>query len=146
MLCENEVEPDLHIPAYGLSIELHPIINGDRPTYFYSVYRSFDNGSLHVQYITIDTEPASAKLQFVQKPRYYLVGHACIQELHSNIKTAFLPEHSLGKKYLREVCRINTNQIYKYLNEINPGSQPIDDETKLEIAEKARRLESCMTL
>ncbi|CAO3700620.1 unnamed protein product [Rhizopus microsporus] len=146
MPCENEVEPDLHIPAHGFSIESHPIINGDRPTYFYSVYRSFDNGSLHVQYITIDTEPASAKLQFVQKPRYYLEGHECIQESQSNIKMAFLPEHSLGKKYLREVYRINTKQIYKYLNEINPGSQPIDDETKLEIAEKARRLESCMTL
>ncbi|KAG0995899.1 hypothetical protein G6F28_004363 [Rhizopus arrhizus] len=142
---EFGLDPTLHIPGHGIHVEKNEIGCDEqgRELQFYSVYRSFEDGSMHVQYIVLDSAPASSEIALDTRPRYQLKNSRSLKELYLHAKLAKLPT-SRAVMPTREIMRLNVQPIRDYLNSIHEGWETISDEKKQEIGQRMRDLETPM--
>lgn len=140
---EFGLDPTLHIPGHGIHVEKNEIVCDEqgRELQFYSVYRSFEDGSMHVQYIVLDSAPASSEITLDKRPRYQLKNSQSLDELCLHAKLAKLPAFRAAMP-TKEIMSFNVQPIRDYLNSIHEGWEIMSDDKKEEIGQRMRDLEA----
>lgn len=109
----------------------------------FCIYRSFEDGSIRVQYIALQAQDTV----FTPPPVYPLVSESSqFDKLMSNLVLDTIPQRNLLYS-VTELSSINPVKFKTYLNDgIITGSDKISDHTKREIAEQVQNLKSATTL
>ncbi|KAG1441795.1 hypothetical protein G6F56_011327 [Rhizopus delemar] len=87
-LLDEGLYPEDQIPAYGISIEKSGQDHGQR---FFSIYRSFEDGSMNVQYIMVDFTSNATSMK--TRPKFHLSQGEAIEKLYWHVKIAKTPTY-----------------------------------------------------
>ncbi|KAI8085437.1 hypothetical protein BDF21DRAFT_415150 [Thamnidium elegans] len=107
-----------------------------------SIYRSFEDGSIRVNYIELGSDQHTT---FTGHPTYTVVSQSeSFDQLMSNLGLELLPERK-PRSHSSETVDIAVSTFREYLEHIEPGSLSLKDEFKRKIAEKVQHLKSTCT-
>lgn len=112
-----------------------------------SVYRSFEDGSMRVNYIKLASDHDDETTFTVRRPTTYTVvsQSESFDQLMSKLAQDLLPDRKPTHRS-SETLKVDITKIKEYVASIEPGSRPLEDAFKRKIAEKVQDLTSTCTL
>jgi hypothetical protein len=113
---------------------------------FFSISRLFEDGSIKIQYLALETEQSSiTTLQ--PRPQYQLKSTTkTFDEIVSTAQSSILPAREGKHVGLAEVWDLDMKNFKEYLNEeVMTESNKLPNSLKIKIAEKVRGLKSTTT-
>ena len=145
---EEMYQYNSRIGAVGFDIRTntahHPVTGNT----FSSITRLFEDGSMRVQYLALEIEPSKEMTVISPSPTYELIPHPQLDDMMHTLDQQTCPElyhNAKNKPRHAEVCDIDMKPYTTYLNNIKAGTDTLDDNTKVEIADKVRDLKSTTT-
>ncbi|CAO3702967.1 unnamed protein product [Rhizopus stolonifer] len=145
-LLDEGLYPDDQIPAYGISVEKSGQDHGQR---FFSIYRSFEDGSMNVQYVVVDFTSDATSMK--TRPKFLLCQGEAIEKLYWHVRIAKTPTYhtSIYNMYTVkgvEVYVLDTKTQDARFETFEKEKTPLDDKERMRIAEKLKNLQSNATL
>lgn len=112
----------------------------------FSLCRLFEDGSMRVQYLALETNK-EVSIQ-PPRPKYQLTSECkSFDRLMKQMQSLILPVREGKQEGLAEVCDVDMKHFKDYLeNQALKGSNPLTNDFKINMAEKVRSLKSTTTL